>query len=532
MTSENENQPTSGVAEPLKGADRSRRTLFEALIDARAEYGGKTVILEDPQRQPITYARLILGALVLGRKLIAGTKSRERVGLFLPSVQATAVTFFGLSAFGRVPAMLNFTAGAINLTSACETAQISTIVTSRKFVEEGRLEDVLAVIAQGRRVVYLEEARTSITSLDKFRAVLDSRLARWIASRSGVGPDDEGVVLFTSGAEGAPKAVVLTNANLIANASQIRQHAGGFLSRSDVFFNPLPVFHSFGLTAGMLLGLLNGIKVFLYPSPLHYRQVPKLIGSAKATFLLATDTFLQGYARAAGEQDLASVRYVIAGAERVRDETRRLWSRTGATILEGYGATECAPVIACNLPDRGREGSVGPFLPGIEWRLAPVEGIARGGRLSVRGPNVMAGYIDRNDPARIVPTEGGWYDTGDIVSVDDGLVTIRGRAKRFAKIGGEMVSLAAVETMIQDLWPDHTHVVVALADPRKGEQLVLVTEKPDADRESIIAHGRERGFAELWLPKAVLIAQIPILGSGKIDFAGTVEMAAKLRSMM
>jgi acyl-[acyl-carrier-protein]-phospholipid O-acyltransferase / long-chain-fatty-acid--[acyl-carrier-protein] ligase len=531
MEADIQDPPASGIATPLDPATQLRRTLFEALLDARRDFGGKTVILEDPQRQPITYARLVLGALVLGRKLIAGTKSRERVGLFLPSVQATAVTFFGLNAFGRVPAMLNFTAGPVNLTSACETARISTIVTSRKFVEDGKLDDVLGVIAQGRRVVYLEDARASITSLDKFRAVFDSRFARSIAKRSGMGPDDEGVVLFTSGAEGAPKAVVLTNANLIANASQIKQHAGGFLGRSDVFFNPLPVFHSFGLTAGMLLGVLNGIKVFLYPSPLHYRQVPKLIGSAKATFLLATDTFLQGYARAAGEQDLSSVRYVIAGAERVRDETRRLWSRTGATILEGYGATECAPVLACNLPDRGREGSVGPFLPGIEWRLAPVEGIERGGRLSVRGPNVMAGYIDPNNPTRLLPREGGWYDTGDIVSVEDGLVTIRGRAKRFAKIGGEMVSLAAVETMIQDLWPDHTHVVVALDDPRKGEQLVLVTEKPDADRESIIAHGRERGFAELWLPKAVLVASIPVLGSGKIDYAGTVQMAAKLRSM-
>lgn len=527
-----ESSPTSGTAPLLEPSARLGRTLFEALIDARRDFGAKTVILEDPQRQPITYARLILGALVLGRKLIVGTKSRERVGLFLPSVQATAVTFFGLSAFGRVPAMLNFTAGTINLTSACETARIETIVTARKFVEDGKLEDVLGEVAQGRRVVYLEDARASISSLDKFRAVFDSRFARSIAKRSGMGPDDEGAVLFTSGAEGVPKAVVLTHANLIANTAQIKQHAGGFLSHSDVFFNPLPVFHSFGLTAGMLLGLLNGIKVFLYPSPLHYRQVPKLIGSAKATFLLATDTFLQGYARAAGEQDLASVRYVIAGAERVRDETRRLWARTGATILEGYGATECAPVIACNLPDRGKEGSVGPFLPGIEWRLAPVEGIDRGGRLSVRGANVMAGYIDPLDPARLVPPDDGWYDTGDIVSVENGLVTIRGRAKRFAKIGGEMVSLAAVETMVQDLWPDHTHVVVALADPRKGEQMVLVTEKPDADRESIVARGRERGFAELWLPKAVLVAPIPVLGSGKIDYAGASEMAAKLRSVI
>ncbi len=517
---------------PLTNPAVLRRTLFEALLDARRDFGRKTVILEDPQRQPITYDRLVLGALVLGRKLLAGTRKRDRVGVLLPSVQAAAVTFFGLNAFGRVPAMLNFTAGPANLVPACDVAGIGVIVTSRKFIEDGKLDETLAAIATGRRVVFLEDARAAITSLDKFRALFESRFARLLARRSGMGPDDEGVVLFTSGAEGAPKAVVLTNANLIANAAQIMQHASGALGRSDIFFNPLPVFHSFGLTAGMLLGLLHGIKVFLYPSPLHYRQVPKLIGSAKATFLLATDTFLQGYARAAGEQDLASVRYVIAGAERVRDETRRLWSRYGTTILEGYGATECAPVLACNLPERSRAGTVGPFLPGLEWRLAPVEGISGGGRLSVRGPNVMAGYIDPHDPSRLIAPPDGWHDTGDIVAIEEGFVTIRGRAKRFAKIGGEMVSLGAVEAMIQELWPDHTHVVVALADARKGEQLVLVTERPDADREALVSHGRARGFPDLWLPKAVLVAEVPVLGSGKIDFAGTAEMATKLRSMM
>ncbi|MGY6569891.1 MAG: AMP-binding protein [Salinarimonas sp.] len=524
--------PANGETATLPDVAQSRRDLFTALVDAKRVFGSKTVILEDAQRQPLTYSRLVIGARALGRKLAAGTRRGERIGLFLPSVQATAVTFFGLHAFARVPAMLNFTAGAANLKAACEIAAISKIVTSRKFVDEGKLDEPLEAIAQGREVIYLEDVREHVTSLDKARAAAESLFAGAVARGNGLSPDDEGVILFTSGSEGKPKAVVLTHANLLANAAQVMQHADGVLSRKDIFFNPLPVFHSFGLTAGMILPLIHGIRAFLYPSPLHYKQVPKLIESAKATFLLATDTFLQGYARAAGDADMSSIRYIVAGAERVRDETRRLWGRYDAMILEGYGATECAPVIACNLPQRNRDGSVGPFLPGMRWKLTPVEGIRRGGRLSIAGPNVMAGYIDPQDHTRLLPPEGGWHDTGDIVMIEDGFVTIRGRAKRFAKIAGEMVSLAAVETMIQELWPDDTHVVVSLADERKGEQLILVTEKADADRDAIVEYGREKGFSDLWLPRAVLVAQIPVLGSGKIDYAGTEALAAKLRAMM
>jgi acyl-[acyl-carrier-protein]-phospholipid O-acyltransferase/long-chain-fatty-acid--[acyl-carrier-protein] ligase len=278
--------------------------------------------------------------------------------------------------------------------------------------------------------------------------------------------------------------------------------------------------------------VLNGIKAVLYPSPLHYRQVPKLIGATKATILLATDTFLQGYARAAEAGDLNSVRYVIAGAERVKDETRRLWDRFGTTILEGYGATECSPVIACNLPQRGRPGTVGPFLPAIAWRLDPVEGIDEGGRLSVHGPNVMLGYLDPEAPGGLARPPDGWHDTGDIVAVEDGLVTIRGRAKRFAKIGGEMVSLAAVEAMVQSLWPAGSHVAVALPDARKGEQIVLATDFSAADREALAAHAKAQGFPELWLPKAVLVTAIPVLGNGKVDYAGTAAMAKALRPML
>jgi len=511
---------------------QTRTTLFGALLDARDRYGRNKEALEDPERQPLTYGRLILGSLVLGRKLAGLSAPAERIGVLLPNVQALALVVFGLNAFGRVPAMLNFTAGIKNLRAACGVAEIRTIVTSRRFVEQGKLDDVIEAVGEGRRIVWLEDVRKTITSLDKVRGLFGSFFARRVHARARVAPDDPAVILFTSGSEGVPKAVVLSNANLVANARQIKAHAGPALSPADTFFNPLPMFHSFGLTAGLLTAILNGMKSVLYPSPLHYRQIPKLIAGTRATIVLATDTFLQGYARAADEGDLKTVRYVIAGAERVKDETRRLWDRYGTTILEGYGATECSPVIACNLPDRNRPGSVGPFLPGIEYRVDPVEGIHEGGRLSVRGPNVMKGYLDPNTPGGIASPKGGWHDTGDIVVVEDGFVTIRGRAKRFAKIGGEMVSLAAVEAMVQGLWADCNHVVVTLPDARKGEQIVLVTDKPAADREALLAHAKAQGFPELWVPKAILVASVPVLGNGKIDYAGTAEMVMNLRSML
>jgi acyl-[acyl-carrier-protein]-phospholipid O-acyltransferase/long-chain-fatty-acid--[acyl-carrier-protein] ligase len=514
-------------------AAAARMTIFSALLQAVRIHGKHKVALEDPERQPITFGRLVLGSLVLGRKLAELTQDRERVGILLPNVQGLAVTLFGLSAFGRVPALLNFTAGTRNLRAAAEVGRLKTVVTSRRFVDQAKLEDVVAALGEGRRIVYLEDVRKEITSLDKLRGAFGSFFAASVHAKAGVQPDDPAVVLFTSGTEGAPKGVVLSHANLVSNASQIFTHAGGILGPSDIVMNPLPAFHSFGLTAALLMPLLNGMKVVLYPSPLHYKQVPKLMAETACTVLFATDTFLQGYARAADEGELASIRFVVAGAERIKDDTRRMWGGTGAVILEGYGCTECSPVLACNTPPATREGSVGRMLPGIEARLEPVEGITEGGRLYVRGPNVMLGYLLAERPGEIAAPEHGWHDTGDIVVIEDGFICIRGRAKRFAKLGGEMVSLAAVETMIGALWSGFTHVVVSLPDARKGEQLVLVTDKPEADRKALQAGAKAQGFPELWTPRAILVVgAIPVLGSGKTDYVATRELALTMRPLL
>ena len=284
-------------------------------------------------------------------------------------------------------------------------------------------------------------------------------------------PDEPAVVLFTSGSEGMPKGVALSHANVLANREQVAARID--FSSQDMILNALPLFHSFGLTTGTLLPLLSGMRTFFYPSPLHYRIVPEIAYDVNATLLFGTNTFLAGYARFAHPYDFYSVRYAFAGAEKLKDETRRVWTdKFGVQVFEGYGTTETSPVLAANTPIDMRAGTVGRFLPGIEYALDPVPGV-EGGRLSVRGPNVMLGYLKHDKPGVIQPpaTErgAGWYDTGDIVTIDaDGFVTIQGRAKRFAKIGGEMISLAAVEELAARAWPDAQHAVRQLARLPEG----------------------------------------------------------------
>jgi len=513
--------------------DQTQSTLFAALLAAARQYGSNKIILEDAERTPLTFKKLILASLVLGAKIARDTEHGETVGVLLPNSIGLTATLFGLNAFHRVGAILNFTAGKKQLVSALKTGRIRTILTSRRFIEMGKLEDLVAALSevewkQGQkvRIVALEDVRNNIGTLDKVGGAVRAAFAKVLYRPSSADPRAPAVVLFTSGTEGEPKGVVLTNANVLANAYQMLDHMRALLGADEIVFNPLPMFHSFGLTAGTLTPLLGGVKVALYPSPLHYRQIPKFIRHTNATVLYATDTFLTGYHRAAEAGDLVSLRYVIAGAERIKPQTRELWSANNTEILEGYGATECSPVVSVNQPNANRAGTVGRLLPGISARLEPVPGIHEGGRLFVRGPNVMAGYLLPKQPGVLVPPPGDWHDTGDIVTLDDDYLTIRGRAKRFAKIGGEMVSLAAIEGLAAGLWDDAQHVALSLPDPRKGEQLVLVTDKPDAAKEALQAHARKEGFPELWIPKAILIVKaVPVLGSGKVDLAATQKLA-------
>jgi len=505
----------------------TQRTLFTALCDASALHGGKALVVEDVKREPLSYARLITAAGLLGKRLEQGTQQGEAIGLLLPNVTGVAAAFFALQAIGRVPAMLNFTVGLANMRSACITAEIATIVTARAFVEQAKLGDLIAALENdGRRIVYLEDLGATIGAVEKLCAALTVKRAGARHRRRAISPDAPAVILFTSGSEGTPKGVVLTHRNLLSNCAQLAARID--FNTSDVVVNALPVFHSFGLTGGTLLPLLNGIRTVFYPSPLHYRVVPALAYDANATILFGTDTFLAGYARMAHSYDFYSLRYIFAGAERVRDETRKVYAeKFGLRILEGYGATEAAPVIAVNTPMHFKAGTVGRLLPAIEARLDVVPGIEDGGRLYIRGPNVMAGYLLAAEPGKLQPPQEGWHDTGDIVTIDDaGFVAIRGRAKRFAKIGGEMVSLPAVEGYAASVWPAAEHAVVTRPDPRKGEQLVLFTTAKDATQKALQDWCKAHGVAELMIPRDIrLLDALPVLGTGKIDYVRLAELS-------
>jgi acyl-[acyl-carrier-protein]-phospholipid O-acyltransferase/long-chain-fatty-acid--[acyl-carrier-protein] ligase len=416
--------------------------------------------------------------------------------------------------------MINFTAGAANILAACRAAEVVTIVTSRAFVEKGKLGPLLATLSAQLEIVYLEDVRATVSLVDKLRAMLAAKKPLVVRK-----PDDPAAILFTSGSEGTPKGVVLSHRNMLANAAQAAARID--FGRTDKVFNVLPVFHSFGLTVGLILPLVSGVHVYLYPSPLHYRTVPELIYAVNATILFGTDTFLAGYARAAHPYDFRSLRYVLAGAEPVKEATRRTYmEKFGLRILEGYGVTETAPVLAINTPMFNRFGTVGRLMPGMTARLEAVPGVEDGGRLFVKGPNVMLGYLKADNPGVLEPPPEGWHDTGDIVAIDaQGFVAIKGRAKRFAKIGGEMISLAAVETLAAELWPDALSAVAAVPDARKGERLVLVTQRKDATRAAFQAFAKARGASDLMVPADVLMVdKVPVLGSGKLDNVGVAAL--------
>jgi acyl-[acyl-carrier-protein]-phospholipid O-acyltransferase/long-chain-fatty-acid--[acyl-carrier-protein] ligase len=493
------------------------RPIFSAFARARSKFGGKRICIVDVDDSERSYDDIMRGALALGNALKAGTERGESVGVLLPTGAGVIVTVLALCAYGRVPTMLNFTAGAAAIKSAIKTAQVKRIATAKKFVEMGGLQSLIDELATCAEIVYLEDVREHLTIFDKAAAAVGQFAPGLISAH--VSPDSPAVILFTSGTEGEPKGVALSHRNLVSNIEQVRAHLA--LYSSDILFNPLPAFHCFGLTVGSLMPLLLGIKVVCHPTPLQPNEIVRRIKQQGATIVVSTDTFINQYARAADPGDLKSLRLTVCGAERLRDETRAfLRKKHGIELLEGYGVTETSPVIAANRPGANRPGTVGQLIADMQMRLDPVEGIADAGRLVVKGPNVMLGYIKADAPGVIEPPPGGWHDTGDVVSVDeDGYIAIKGRLKRFAKIGGETVSLAVVESIASALWPDDSHAAVTMPDGRKGEQIVLVTTTKGASRYDLVGWARNHGVSELAVPRRIIsVEEIPVLGTGKTNY--------------
>jgi acyl-[acyl-carrier-protein]-phospholipid O-acyltransferase / long-chain-fatty-acid--[acyl-carrier-protein] ligase len=501
----------------------SRRTLFAELLAACRTYGKHTFIIEDMQRTPISYQQLLQRIVILGSYLRQQTKKNDHVGIMLPNTIAAAVSFFACHVSHTIPAMLNYSAGSATIKTVCQAANIKCIITSKQFLETINLLDLVDQLkATSIPIIFLEDFKKQLTFTAKWLGALKTFFMHYCYRFHG-NPHKPAVILFTSGSEDIPKAVALSHANLQANRMQI--HACIDFNAHDGIFNMMPIFHSFGLMAGTLLPLLSGIRVFFYPSPLHYRIIPPLIYQWRATILFGTDTFLAGYAKVANPDDFQRLRYVVAGAEKLKEETRQLWQeKFGLRIFEGYGATETAPVLAVNTPIMYKPGTVGCFLPEIAYKLESVPGIQEGGRLWVKGPNVMIGYLSVQQPGQIISPPDGWYDTGDIVSIDqEGFVRILGRLKRFAKIAGEMISLTAVEQWVFECWPDHQHAVLSINAPTKGEQLVLVTNYEAATRADLVKHFQQSGRAEIHIPKRIhIVDALPLLPTGKINY---VEVA-------
>jgi acyl-[acyl-carrier-protein]-phospholipid O-acyltransferase/long-chain-fatty-acid--[acyl-carrier-protein] ligase len=517
------------VPAPLQWrANRAKTDIFSAIIRASKQFGGSTVAIVDGDGTEVDYKTVLRGSFALGSALGKKFSKDETVGVMLPTGAGAVIAFCAVLASGRLPAMLNFTAGSANIKSAMKAAKITKIVTAHKFIELGGLEPLIAELEDAAEFIYLEDVRESLGLMDKVAGGLGPVLPGLFHRKQS--HKKPGVVLFTSGTEGEPKGVVLSHHNIVANVEQVRSHIG-LDPKVDSVFNPLPTFHCFGLTVGAILPLIAGIRAVFHPSPLQPREIAGRIEATGSTILLATDTFIGQYARVAKEGALDSVRLAVCGAERVRDETRAfVRKKFDIEILEGYGATEASPVVAANQMEFNKPGTVGRLMADMEYELVPVEGIDEGGKLRIRGPNIMLGYMRSSAPGIIEPAQDGWHDTGDICVMDeDDCIRIMGRVKRFAKIGGEMVSLAVVENCASAIWPDEMHAAAAIPDPRKGEQVILLTTAKDADRSALLAWCQSHGVSELSVPRKVYhVDEVPVLGTGKTDYGAVGKMVLDL----
>ena len=575
------------------------KTLAEAVAETAEKFPRRT-ILQDASMTELSYRKLLVGVRVLAEALSNASKrcpdwktnlahpkaqvihasdpakimppgwmdqadpasgiqhpasDSPRIGVLLPNVNAMPVAVMAAWCLGKVPAVLNFSTGPTVMLQCCQLAGLQQVITSRLFVEKARL-NLKPLEEAGIQFLYLEDVRQGISKGQKLAALLRSffGLRSWFMAPMtfNLAPDLTAVVLFTSGSEGVPKGVELTHRNVLANIRQML--AVTDMQDTDRMFNCLPLFHSFGLSVGTFLPLVRGMFCFVYPSPLHYRIVPAALYDRDCSVLLATNTFLNGYARRAHPYDFRSMRYLFAAAEKVQQTTYDTWAQKfGVRILEGYGATECSPCVSVCTPLTPKHGSAGRMIPGMEWKVEPVEGVGAGepgskgaeekgsssesspapqppgspasatGRLLVRGPNVMKGYLNPDANAKFQAL-GGWYDTGDIVRIDDDkFVHILGRLKRFAKVSGEMVSLTAVEDALAGAFKDEfgarcETAVVAVPDEDKGERLIAIANEPKLTLDHLRTAIKAKGLTNLCVPREIkFVKEIPKLGTGKVN---------------
>jgi long-chain-fatty-acid--[acyl-carrier-protein] ligase len=505
------------------------------------------VAVADRMSGVLTYRRLLVGAKLLSQPLgqlpshearpqprgpvsprpdasLGETRRREAVGVMLPASVAADVVYFALLLAGKLPVMMNWTTGPGNLAHAVQRMNIRHVVTSR------RLIDRLGITVDGAELVFLEELRGRIGKFRALWTLLASYLGgrRWLRQLPPADPDAPAVVLFTSGSESAPKAVPLSHRNVLHNVHAAIDVLG--LTCDDALLGFLPPFHSFGLTGGMLMPILLGVRVVHQPDPTDARRLVELTARYRATHLITTPTFLSYLLGRATPDDLQSLRVVVTGAEKCPEAVFARCAEVApqVTILEGYGITECAPVVAGNRIGRSKPGTVGPPLDGVEVCVVDPETHAplpvhATGMLLVHGPTVFPGYWNHDGPQPFTERDGKrWYVTGDLVALDDeGFIHFRGRLKRFLKVAGEMVSLPALEEPFLRRYPPTDRgpqVAVEGIETPDGRWIVLFSVVEIALREAnaLLAEAGFRGVMRL--DEVARLESIPVLGTGKTDY--------------
>ncbi len=489
---------------------------------ARAkQFPAKLAIIDRTLDRRLTYHKTLIASMILAGKY---RKHRDGfIGVMIPTSAGAMLTTLGILMAGKVPVMINYSTGAAG---NCEYAQrkcgFSTIVTSRALLEKIGCREV-----QG--MVFIEDIMAGISIADKLAAALKAGLPMPLLVRSVHGGelDDNAVILFTSGSEKDPKAVQLTHRNLASNLDDIFRFFQ--INASDIMLANLPMFHVLGFNTNFWLPLTRGMTAVTYANPLEYRKVSSVACEEKVTMMVGTPSFFAGYLRQSEPGDFATVRIAIAGADQTPDIRRRQFlEKHGLELLEGYGTTETSPVISANTPADNKPGSIGRSLPSVQVRITDLDtGEAlppgREGKILAKGDLVMRGYFDDIEET-MLRIKDGWYDTGDMGMLDqEGYLWHRGRLRRFVKIGGEMVSLVAVENVLVRMLPDDVDCcVVEVPDSLKGAKIVAVLTREVPERKLLKKMGEE--LPALALPKEfVVMPELPKMGSGKIDFRQLTE---------
>jgi acyl-[acyl-carrier-protein]-phospholipid O-acyltransferase/long-chain-fatty-acid--[acyl-carrier-protein] ligase len=499
--------------------------LHHRFIETARRYSSKMSVIDRTGHRRLTYRRILIGSLILARRIQMMPDCY--IGVMVPNSAASFLAVLGTVVAGKIPVMINYSTGAVqNYSHAKETCGFQTLLTSRALLRKLRLP-------QARGMICLEDLWAGVRRMEKAAAVFRSAMPLPLLIRSvwNSDQDDTAVILFTSGSEKEPKAVPLTHRNIAANLRDLIQVFE--LTDKDSIFSILPLFHVFGHTIHFWLPLTMGMTAVTYANPLDYRRIPAIIREEKPTILTATPAFLGGYLREAGPGDFTSLRLIVAGADRVPDWIRDAYLKEhGKELLEGYGTTETSPVISVNTPRANRPGSIGRPLPSVKVRIADIETgapLPRGneGKILVKGDLVMKGYL-RDVVETSLRIRDGWYDTGDMGVMDsEGFLWHKGRLRRFVKIGGEMVSLVRVESVLESLLPEGVDgAVVEVPDPRKGAKLVVAV-TGEVDQKELVRRLAGK-LPPIAVPREfVRFDELPRMGSGKSDFRKITAMVGK-----